>query len=54
MVSTTEQRKVAIVTGGGSGISLALVKLLLNKGYNVSIFDLNIGAAKELVEESES
>ncbi|KAM3083847.1 hypothetical protein ACMFMG_002043 [Clarireedia jacksonii] len=32
--------KVAIVTGGGSGISLALAALLLSKGCNVVIADL--------------
>ena len=51
MASTIEQHKVVIVTGGGSGISFALAKMLLGKGYNVSIFDLEVGAAKALIEK---
>lgn len=42
---TTE--RVAIVTGGGSGIGLAIAERLVADGHAVAIFDLNGDAAKE-------
>ncbi|NNJ72286.1 MAG: SDR family NAD(P)-dependent oxidoreductase, partial [Enterobacterales bacterium] len=35
------QDKVAIVTGGASGLGEATVKAYLNKGVRVAIFDMN-------------
>lgn len=43
--------KVAIVTGGASGLGLATVKEFVKKGAKVVIFDLNEKAAKEVCEE---
>ncbi|MBC7751894.1 MAG: 3-hydroxyacyl-CoA dehydrogenase [Candidatus Saccharibacteria bacterium] len=37
----TLQQKVALVTGGASGLGLATVRLLAEKGACVAIFDLN-------------
>ncbi len=37
----TLQQKVALVTGGASGLGLATVKQLVAKGAKVAIFDLN-------------
>ena len=34
--------KVAIVTGGASGLGLATVEAYLSKGAKVAIFDLNV------------
>lgn len=42
--------KVAIVTGGASGLGLATVTRLVEKGAKVCIFDLNEAKAKEAVE----
>ena len=35
------ENKVAVVTGGASGLGLATVKAYLAKGASVAIFDLN-------------
>ncbi|KAL1407179.1 hypothetical protein Q8F55_006595 [Vanrija albida] len=40
-MSTSFQGKVAIVTGGASGIGLATVKALLGAGANVTLVDVN-------------
>lgn len=45
------KNKVAIVTGGGSGIGKASAVRLANEGAKVSIIDLNEDRAKETVEE---
>lgn len=46
--------KAALVTGGGSGICLEFTKLLLSKGCNVLIADLNLTpGAQEIVSSSE-
>lgn len=41
--------KVAVVTGGASGLGLATVERLVEKGAKVVIFDLNEAKAKEAV-----
>src|SRR5690606_5445812 len=43
--------KVAIVTGGASGIGYAIVNRLLNQGIKVAVADLNEDRLKELEEE---
>ena len=47
MTDTAE--KPVIVTGGASGIGLAIVRRLIAEGYPVGVFDLNEGALQELV-----
>lgn len=43
--------KVAIVTGGASGLGLGTVRNLVNKGAKVVIFDLDEDAAEEICRE---
>ena len=43
--------KVAIVTGGASGLGMACVRLMVQKGGRAAIFDLNEEKAESLVDE---
>lgn len=43
--------EVAIVTGGGSGIGLAVAKTLASQGITVVVFDNNLTAAQKVVDE---
>jgi len=45
--------KTFIVTGGASGLGEATVRLLVKKGANLSIFDLNEELGAKLLEEKE-
>ncbi len=45
------QGKIAIVTGGGSGIGKAISKTLAEQGASVHILELNIDAAQESANE---
>lgn len=44
--------KVAIITGGGSGIGEAIVRKFVQEGASIAIFDKNIDFAEEVTEES--
>lgn len=44
-------RKVAIVSGGASGIGLAMSRHFAENGYNVAIFDVNVEAGKDVVSQ---
>jgi meso-butanediol dehydrogenase/(S,S)-butanediol dehydrogenase/diacetyl reductase len=46
------QGKVALVTGGGSGIGAATARLLAAEGARVSVVDLNAEAARAVAEEA--
>ena len=49
------QDKVAVITGGGSGIGLAAVKEFLKQGTKVAIWDLNSDQVQDLLKsEGES
>lgn len=41
-------KKVAIVTGGGKGIGEAIVKELVNDGFNVGVAEVDLESAKQL------
>lgn len=41
------QGKVALVTGGGSGLGAAIALQLAKKGCNIAILDINYDAAKK-------
>ena len=43
--------KVAVITGGASGLGLATAKLLKEKGAKLMLLDLNEDNAKAAVEE---
>ncbi len=45
------ERKVAIVTGGGSGIGRACSKRLASDGFTVAVLDLNKDSAEAVTEE---
>lgn len=45
------QDKVAVVTGGASGIGLASAKLLAKEGAQVLVADFNLDAAQKAVED---
>lgn len=46
----TPARKTAIVTGGASGIGLAMAKHFASQGYNVAVFDVAAAAPPALQE----
>jgi NAD(P)-dependent dehydrogenase (short-subunit alcohol dehydrogenase family) len=45
--------KIAIVTGGGSGIGESIAKLFAQEGANIVIGDINIKSAQKVIEEIE-
>lgn len=47
------QQKIAVVTGGGSGIGKAIALLFAKQGATVNIIELNRDAAMQVVEEIE-
>lgn len=44
-------KKVAVVTGGASGLGRAAAELLINSGGTVVIFDMNVSAGEQAVAE---
>ncbi len=44
-------KKVAVVTGGASGLGRAAAELLINSGATVVIFDMNVSAGEQVVAE---
>ncbi|MDP6080364.1 MAG: SDR family NAD(P)-dependent oxidoreductase, partial [Arenicellales bacterium] len=47
----TSDRRVAVVTGGASGIGEGCVCKMASEGYHVVVADRDIGKARALVEE---
>ncbi|TWR24912.1 SDR family oxidoreductase [Mucilaginibacter achroorhodeus] len=45
------QNKIAVITGGGSGIGKAISKLFAKQGATIHIIELNAAAAQHTVEE---
>jgi 3-oxoacyl-[acyl-carrier protein] reductase len=50
-MSTKQEKRTAIVTGGGSGIGAALCRVLGERGYRVAVADLNLAAAEKVAGE---
>lgn len=50
-MTSTSNRKSAIVTGGASGIGLAMVRHFASQGYYVAIFDVNAEPGKAVAAE---
>ena len=50
-MSTKQEKRTAIVTGGGSGIGAALCRVLGECGYRVAVADLNLAAAENVAAE---
>lgn len=48
---TSDARKTAIVSGGASGIGLAMSKHFASQGYNVAVFDVTADAGKAVVSQ---
>ncbi len=48
------EQRVAVVTGGGSGIGLAVGRRLAEDGHAVAVFDLDVGSATAAAGEIES
>lgn len=42
-------QKTVIVTGGASGIGLAMVEHFASQGHNVAVFDVNLEVGKQVV-----
>jgi NAD(P)-dependent dehydrogenase (short-subunit alcohol dehydrogenase family) len=51
---TRFQSKVALVTGGGSGIGAAIARQLAAAGASVVVTDIHLGAAQEVADEIEA
>ena len=45
------QKKTVIVTGGGSGIGLAMSKHFASKGHNLTIFDVNAESGAKIASQ---
>ncbi|MCK8785951.1 SDR family oxidoreductase [Roseomonas sp. NAR14] len=48
MSATTTDRRVALVTGGGSGLGSAIVRALHGAGYRVAVADIDEAAARDV------